>query len=318
VAPLALGADGNYYGTTTLGGTGKAGTVFKVTPAGGVTVLYSFEMTNGSGPSPWGLVYGPDHAFYGVGQTGGPSNLGTIFRITSSGSFTAIYDFDGTHGASPLGSLVLANDGNFYGTTAFGGNFNLGTVFRLDPVGVTVLHSFDGTDGETPSVGLTQATDGNLYGTTYAGGTQSAGTIFSITTTGTFTSLYDFDITHGSQPQGLMQHTNGTLYGTTGAGGSPCDLGSGCGTVFSLDMGLGPCVKFVLPFGQVGSGVQILGQGLTGATAITFNGVPATTFNVASDTFMEAIVPPGATTGPVQVTTPGGTLTSNVNLQIEP
>jgi len=73
----------------------------------------------------------------------------------------------------------------------------------------------------------------------------------------------------------------------------------------------------VLPYGRVGSGVQILGTGLTGATAVTSNGIPATTFNVASDTFMEAIVPPGATTGPVQVTTPGGTSTSNVNLQIQ-
>jgi len=111
----------------------------------------------------------------------------------------------------------------------------------------------------------------------------------------------------------LVQHTNGKFYGATVGGGAFFQ-----GTVFSFDVGLGPFIAFVLPYGRVGSGVQILGQGLTGTTAVTFNGVPATTFNVASDTFMGAIVPPGATTGPIQVTTPNGVLTSNVNLQIVP
>jgi hypothetical protein len=90
----------------------------------------------------------------------------------------------------------------------------------------------------------------------------------------------------------------------------------GYGSIFSLNMGLGPFVAFVVPVGAAGQSAQILGQGFTGTTAVTFNGVPATSFKVASDTFLTAVVPSGATTGKVVVTTPGGTLTSNVNFRI--
>jgi hypothetical protein len=81
-------------------------------------------------------------------------------------------------------------------------------------------------------------------------------------------------------------------------------------------MGLGPFVAFVNPFGRPTQGAQILGQGFTGTTSVTFNGIPATSFKVASDTYMTAVVPTGATTGKVVVTTPGGTLPSNVNFRI--
>jgi len=83
-------------------------------------------------------------------------------------------------------------------------------------------------------------------------------------------------------------------------------------------MGLGPFIETVLNYGTPGSRLQILGTGLTGATAVTFNGTPATTFTVVSDTYMTAAVPAGATTGPIQVTTPSGTLTSNVNFNVGP
>jgi len=114
-------------------------------------------------------------------------------------------------------------------------------------------------------------------------------------------------------PVGLMQHTNGLFYGTAQSGGT-----FGGGTIFSLDMGLGPFIKTVLNFATPGSNVQILGTALTGATSVTFNGTPATTFTVVSDTFMTAIVPAGATTGPIQVTTPTQTLTSNMNFIVGP
>jgi hypothetical protein len=81
-------------------------------------------------------------------------------------------------------------------------------------------------------------------------------------------------------------------------------------------MGLGPFVAFVRPTGKVGQTAQILGQGLTGSTGVTFNGVAATSFSVVSDTYMTAVVPSGATTGPVVVTTPSGALTSNVSFRI--
>ncbi len=81
-------------------------------------------------------------------------------------------------------------------------------------------------------------------------------------------------------------------------------------------MGLGAFVTFVRSQGKIGATMQVLGQGLTGTTSVTFNGVTATSFKVVSDTYMIAVVPPDATTGPVVVTTPGGTLTGNKNFRV--
>jgi uncharacterized repeat protein (TIGR03803 family) len=177
----------------------------------------------------------------------------------------------------------------------------------------TILDSrVTGFEGKFPEGGLVQATDGNLYGSTSSGGAGDNGTLYQITTDGVYTQLYSFPKSIGVQPTAaLLQDTNGLFYGTTLAGGA-----NGVGSVFSLNMGLGPFVTFVRPTGGVGHAAQILGQGLTGATSVTFNGVAATSFTVVNDTYMTAVVPTGATTGKVVVTTPGGTLTSNVNFRI--
>jgi uncharacterized repeat protein (TIGR03803 family) len=158
---------------------------------------------------------------------------------------------------------------------------------------------------------LVDATDGLFYGTTYGGGNFGGGTIFSVSAAGSLTTLHSFDGTDGAGPYvGLVQHTNGTLFGATTYSGT-----LGHGTVFSLNAGLRPFVGLVQSLGKVGTTVGILGQGFTGTTAVSFKGLPAT-YHVKSDTFMTAVVPTGATTGKVVVTTPGGTLTSNVNFRI--
>ncbi len=200
-----------------------------------------------------------------------------------------------------------------YGTTVAGGGVNLGSVFKLTPAGVvTVLHSFDGGDGANPEAGLVQASDGKLYGTTVFGGRHGEGLY----------SFPSFDHVDGANPFGLMQHTDGKFYGTTSEGGTSINCDSfdsiGCGTVFSLDLGLGPFVTFVVPSGKVGSVIQILGTDLTGATVVSFNGVPASSFKVVRGTLIKATLPAGATTGPVTVTTSNGTLTSNVNFTVLP
>jgi uncharacterized repeat protein (TIGR03803 family) len=177
-----------------------------------------------------------------------------------------------------------------------------------------------------PTAGLIQATDGNFYGTTANGGADLAdcksdfgidgcGTIFELTPGGTLTTLHSFSSTDGGIPYGgLLQATNGTFYGTTNQGGDIIE-GYTCGTLFSLDMGLGPFVSFVRNPAKVGQKFGILGQGLTGTTNVTLNGIPAS-FTVKSETLIEATVPPGATTGYVTVTTPSGTLTSNVPFHV--
>lgn len=213
---------------------------------------------------------------------------------------------------------MQASDGNFYGTTQGGGAGNgYGVVFKMDQTGaVAILYSFQGgKDGGSPDAGLVQATDGNLYGVTLGGGgAANSGVLFQITTGGTYKPLHTFSSQTGDSPQAaLLQHTNGLLYGTLELGGR-----FGFGSVYSLNLGLGPFVALVNNAGKVGQSAQILGQQLTGTTSVTFNGVKATSFTVVSDTYMTAVVPSGAATGKLTVTTPTRTLTSNVNFQIIP
>ncbi len=309
-APPIQARDGNLYGTTSQGYTGSYyGTVYKLTPAGVVTPLYQFDDAHGASPfAP--LVQGSDGNFFGTTFRGGNFNLGVVFKITSSGKLHVLYNLEGTHGSYPFGPLVEGNDGNFYGTTFNGGTHNSGVIFRIKPKGgLKVVHNFVGSGGGFyPSAGLVQASDGNLYGTTHSGGPVDAGTIFRITLQGKYTDLFKFDGTNGKFPLvTLTQHTNGILYGDTKEGGTGCQ---DCGTFYSLDLGLPPFVSLAPISGKVGDTVEMLGQGFTGTTGVSFSGTAAS-FNVVSDTFLTATVPNGATTGFVTVTRPGGPLKSN-------
>jgi uncharacterized repeat protein (TIGR03803 family) len=280
--------------------------------------MHTFAGTDGSNPVA-ALIQGTDGNFYGTTLSGGVNDQGTVFTITSGGKLTTLHSFNGTDGALPLGSLVQTGNGAFYGTTETGGANNSGTVFKflLGTGGVT-LYSFcanaNCADGSYPAAGLIEGTDGNLYGTTTGGGAYgNYGTIFAIKPTGALSTLHNFMLSDGSLPAGgLVQGTNGKFYGTTYASGVNND-----GTIFSLDMGFGPFVSFVRSYGKVGHTGPILGQGFTGTTSVSLNGIPAS-FTVISDTFIKATVPPRATTGYVQVVTPGGTLTSNVPFRVLP
>src|SRR5207245_3790205 len=101
---------------------------------------------------------------------------------------------------------------------------------------------------------------------------------------------------------GLVQDTNGRFYGTTAFGGTSTNCSLGCGTVFSLSVGLGPFVETQPTSGKVGAAVKILGTNLTGATSVTFNGTAAV-FKVVSSSEITTTVPAGATTGKVKVVT---------------
>lgn len=308
---LVQAANGDFYGTTENGG-GAYGEAFKMTPAGALTVLESFGGSNGLGPYA-GLIVGGDGNFYGTtGYGGSNTRYGTVFRLTPAGAFTILHSFDSTDGAYPTSSLVQGTDGNFYGTTSEGGANNVGTVFKMTPAGaLTTLHSFDGSDGWYPYAALIEGTDGNFYGTTYQAGANNAGTIFNITPGGVLTTLHDFDTSDGAHPYaGLLQDTNGTFYGSTANGGA-----DNFGTLFSLDAGLSPFVKTEPTSGSAGQPVRILGTNLTGSTSVTFNGTAAT-FAVVSPSLITTTVPAGATTGRVEVTTPGGTLSSNVSFRV--
>lgn len=320
---LIQASDGNFYGTTQSGGSLGQGTVFKMTPSGTLTTLHSFNGGSDGVAPVAGLIQATDGNLYGTtwGDAYQNLNVGTVFKIALSGTLTTLHSFQTTDGANPQGGLVQATDGNFYGATEEGGTYNYGTVFKMTPQGkLTTLHSFSGgTDGDTPVCTLIQATDGNFYGTAaYDGLYPNFGTLFAFTPSGTMTTLHNFDSTDGSYPYaGLVQSTSGGFYGATFAGGSSSACPFGCGTVFSLSVGLGPFVSLERYSGYVGQTGGILGQGFTGTTSVSLNGIQAN-FKVVSDTFIKATVPPGATTGYVTVATPSGTLTSNVPFRVLP
>jgi uncharacterized repeat protein (TIGR03803 family) len=323
-APLGLvqALDGNFYGTTQFGGANNGGTFFQMTPRGAVTTLYNFcSQTNcADGSFPIGtVVQATNGNFYGTTINGGANNWGTVFEITPPGTITTLHSFIIENGNSdnPTSGLVQASNGKFYGTTQGGAN-GYGTLFEITPAGTfTTLHSFNGTDGSLPLGTLLEATDGNLYGTTQ-NQQNGHGTIFQITLAGMLTILHTFDGTDGDAPQsGLVQGTDGILYGATYGGGvGICHPAPpGCGTVYGLSMGLGPFVATVPTSGSVGRRVRILGTNLTGASSVTFKGKTAA-FTVVSPTEITTAVPTGATTGTVQVTTPTGTLSSNVVFRV--
>jgi uncharacterized repeat protein (TIGR03803 family) len=243
---LIQATDGNFYGTTEGGGNNGYGTVFKMTPSGTLTTLYSFcaqPLSCADGADPDGLLQSADDNFYGTTLQGGIRNNGTVFKITPTGALTTLYTFcpqyPCTDGAMP-GGLIQATDGNFYGATNVDGVNNGGTLFKITPRGtLTTIYNFcsqhNCTDGAEPNGALVQGSDGNLYGTTYAGGVSVLyGTVFKVTLAGTLTKFYDFcsqpNCTDGGTPNGgLVQAADGNFYGTTHAGGA-----SGDGTVFKI------------------------------------------------------------------------------------
>ena len=235
---LVQGKDGDLYGATTGGASGAGlaattGAIFKVSPSI-ITELAAFNNSASTGFYPNGLLQGSDGNFYGTAQTGGTQGgYGTVFKMTSSGTLTALVSFDFNNGATPYAGLIQGNDGNFYGTTESGGASFDGTVFKVTPSGtLTTLASFNGANGANPYASLVQRGDGNFYGTTYSGGASNLGTVFEMTPSGTLTTLVSFTGVNGANPYaGLIQGNDGNLYGTTYGGG-----GCGVGTVFRVSL----------------------------------------------------------------------------------
>jgi uncharacterized repeat protein (TIGR03803 family) len=274
-APLVLGTNGSFYGTSADGCAPGAGRVFEMSSGGTVTSLHTFGTLSYDGYDPGygALAQATDSAFYGTTEGGGGFALGTIFRITPAGAYADLYSFcqggaslGCPDGSNPLGGLVQASDENLYGTTSGCCNGGTpGTIFKLPPASVpdaalkTIFSFCAGCpDGEIPYDGLVQGTDGNFYGTTYQGGA------------------------------------------------------SGYGTAFKLSFGLAPFAKTVPTVGLAGSPVIVLGQGFTGASSVTFNGTAAAFTVNSTGTAISTSVPSGATSGKVKVVTPSGTLSTYV------
>ncbi len=161
------------------------------------------------------LAQGEDGDIYGATTSGGAGS-GNIFKITPSGTFTNLFNFDGTHGNGPQGGLSLGFDGNFYGTTYQGGTGHAGTIFKITPSGTqTVLYNFqNGTDGAFPRTPPVQAPDGNLYGNT---GNDTNAVLYKLTPAGVFSVVATMPSPSNAP---LIVGTDGNLYGTTHLGGT--------------------------------------------------------------------------------------------------
>jgi uncharacterized repeat protein (TIGR03803 family) len=329
--PPIEGTNGIFYGTTQAQIANS--TAYSVTSSGTFTTIHTFTGSDGQNVN--GLVQGSDGNFYGSTQSGGTSGDGVIFKMTPTGTVTVLHNFAGTDGAVGRWDLIQAKDGNFYGVTLNGGTNGAGVLFKITSTGTyTVLYNFPSTgnqySGNFPYSGVIQATNGLLYGVTgNQGGPFAFGSIYSFnTTTSTFTTLYSFTGgTDGGQPFGpLLQHTDGLLYGTTYVGGNgSCSTveydgelvgTSGCGTVFTENIGAKPFINLSSTSGKVASQVGIYGQGFSSSSVVKFNGVQATKITLTGTTYITATVPTGATSGYVTVTTGSTTLTSTAKYTV--
>jgi uncharacterized repeat protein (TIGR03803 family) len=247
MANLVLDSKGNMYGTTIYGGEWGYGTVFKVTPKGAESVLYSFcpktDCYDGAHPAS-GLVADKNGNLYGTTPNGGANGDGVIFEIASNGSESTLYSFcsqqNCADGDTPEAGLTMDASGNLYGTTYYGGADGDGTLFEYSAAGKeSILYSFcsdfECPDGASPDAGLAIDKTGNLYGTTYFGGEHGDGAAFEYTPKSKKESvLYSFcsvnNCADGNNPiAGLAVNKSGNVFGTTPGGGLYED-----GTLFEI------------------------------------------------------------------------------------
>lgn len=311
---LVRGLDGSYYGTTYVGGSADKGVVFRIGPHGSFVVLHSFGYpTRKLGAYPRGpLLQASDGNLYGTCERGGAYGLGTIFMVTPQGQVKLFHTFGplDTEGDGPAGDLVQGSDGNLYGSTEAGGANQWGTLFKINLQG-DYQKIYDFASGSFLYFrSLLQASDGNLWGVF------KGYNIYVISTSGLLVQNIDM-LAQGVAPiSALMQGSDGKLY----AAGDDINHGDKI-VILAIDAGLPPPAPSIAGFrplsGTAGSEVVISGASYVGATGVVFNGVSAQ-FVVNASGVITATVPVGASSGPIQVTTPGGSAASQTDFTVLP
>jgi len=319
------GSNGDLYGVTTSGGANTGGTFFLLTTSGTLKTLYSFANVSGDIWLPEDVILGKDGNYYGVTfNSNVDGTAGALFKLTPSGTLSVVHYFTETpDGANPT-ALMQGSDGNLYGVTQFGGanGDNEGTIYKMTTSGTeTILHSVNSSSdgGSNPTAVLIEGSDGNFYSTMpncTELGCSNGGNVFEITPAGTYTTLAVLGKSDGTQPYwGVIQDPNGTFYGVTDGGGTGA---CSCGVVFSVSNNLSAFAKLESTSGREGAKTGIFGRGFGSSSVVKFGGVQATTIARSGSTFINAIVPAGALTGAVTVTTGATTLTSWQTFDVSP
>lgn len=278
---------------------------------GTVTPIYTFPSTERLANN---AIYASDRNYYGLSYL--QDGSGYVYRVSPSGSLTKAYNFPSQTfvGSPPWVPLLEGRDGNLYGVTTNGGANGTGTIYKLTLGGqYTLLYSFPAGPDYNP-VALIEGSDGNLYGATM--GLAGISLLFRVTKAGQYTLVHKMDPYADGQCQcQLTQGSDGIVYGSAQAGGV-----YGGGTYFALNAWLpkpAPRARHFRPqSGAVGTKVLIWGTDLLSA-AVQFNGVTATTVSNSGANYVWASVPSGATTGPITITTPGGTYSTHANFTVQ-
>lgn len=242
-----LGNDGNFYGAMWGGGDiTNSGTVYKLTLAGALTVLHTFNcasLTCSEGATPGAIVQGSNGNFYGVASNRGAGGGGTFFQINpTSGEFDVLYAFcslkNCTDGSYPYGAPIQGRDGNFYGATIDGGTQGGGVLYELTLGGkYSVLYNFcyDGTNCRNNAypTGLVQDDLGNFFGTTAWAGSYNSGSVFELSPSHRLSILHQF-VYGGQEDAGskLLLASDGNFYGV--AGDNDFDYNSGICSIYEI------------------------------------------------------------------------------------
>ncbi len=323
--------DGRLFGSTYLGGAEEIGTVYEIDPSGTFTPFHDFTSAEGVSPqgltlardgSLWGALGNPpqvfrlgptgdftpvhgvdgdspfgamtetdDGVFIGATYGGGPTGLGTLFRVDSASQYATLHGFSGWDGGQPAGAPVLAPDGNLYGMTASGGAYNAGTIFRMSPGGrLKTIHDFAGADGMAPNAPLILGADGSLYGVTRFGGIYGRGNVFRVNGSGAVTNLHSFAVDDGQEPfSPLAQGMDGGLYGTTRQGGL-----FGGGVLFRVEPPPALAIWTLTPSSGPWNGlttVTVEGSGFYFPSAL-FGSEPGTNVHVINQNAFTVTTPP--------------------------
>jgi uncharacterized repeat protein (TIGR03803 family) len=256
------------------------------------------------------VLYATDGNYYGISWTAFPPQQGSsyVFRVTPSGAMGTLLTLpNNVFNSSYAGWIQEGSDGNLYLAIPLGGANGYGAMYQITLTGQSrIIYSYVKGPGANPSA-FVQGSEGNLYGTTRGGG-EGRAEIYRLTSTGQYTSLHTMNGPDGQCPCTLIQGSYGVLYGTAVGGGS-----NGAGTDWALDAGLPKpapqALKFLPSYGPAGTQVMIWGYNLLAASA-QFNGAPASAAHSSGPNYVIATVPAGAASGPITITTPGGTSTT--------